>query len=84
YTSNGQPGEDVIEVCEDAATPVLCTTAIKHWALLLKFGDADCNGTMTVTDAIKLQQTIAGIPVTQIEPCPDIESDVSVLIGSVD
>ncbi|HET9476398.1 MAG TPA: hypothetical protein VFP63_02795 [Dehalococcoidia bacterium] len=35
-------------------------------------GDVDCNGQVTAVDALKILRQVAGLSVTQTEPCPDI------------
>ena len=60
-------GSDV-EVTEDDTT----TTR--------KLGDADCDGDVDAVDALKKLLAVAGLPVNQEEPCPDIGSPVQILI----
>ena len=59
-------GSDV-EVTEDD------TTTIRLW------GDADCDGDVDSIDSLKKLIAVAGLPVIQEEPCPDIGSPVRVL-----
>jgi len=35
-------------------------------------GDVDCNGIVNSVDALKVLRFVAGLSVTQTEPCPDI------------
>jgi hypothetical protein len=49
------------------------TTTMRMW------GDADCDGDVDAVDALKKLRHVAGLPVTQLEPCPDIGSPVRIL-----
>jgi hypothetical protein len=40
-------------------------------------GDVDCSGIVDSVDALHLLRHIAGLPVTQSEPCPDIGSELA-------
>lgn len=42
------------------------------------FGDEDCSGAKDVSDAIKILMHIAGLPVSQTQPCPTIGGAVTV------
>jgi hypothetical protein len=35
-------------------------------------GDVDCDNNVTAADALKILRYLAGLPVVQNEPCPDI------------
>ncbi|HXG35836.1 MAG TPA: hypothetical protein VNL15_02595, partial [Dehalococcoidia bacterium] len=47
-------------------------------------GDVDCDGVAGVFDSIKVQLHVAGNPLTQEEPCPDIGQEVASFWGDVD
>jgi len=47
-------------------------------------GDLDCNGDVSSVDALKELRHVAGLSVSQNEPCPDIGTDVASLWGDVD
>jgi hypothetical protein len=34
--------------------------------------DADCNGRFNAVDALKVLRYVAGLPYSQVEPCPNI------------
>jgi hypothetical protein len=38
------------------------------------WGDVDCGGAVNSADALKTLRYIAGLPVDQLEPCPDVGS----------
>jgi hypothetical protein len=38
----------------------------------------DCSNTGTATDSLKILRSVAGLPVTQAEPCDDIGAGVPV------
>lgn len=38
------------------------------------WGDVDCSGTVTIVDAQKIARWLIQLPITQVEPCPDIGS----------
>ncbi len=42
------------------------------------FGDADCDGDVDAIDALKKLREVAGLSVSQTEPCPDIGSPVQI------
>ncbi len=42
------------------------------------WGDVDCDGDVDAVDALKVLRYVAGLPVLQTEPCPDIGSTVTV------
>jgi hypothetical protein len=45
--------------------------------LQLKIGDVDCDGDMDSVDALKIQRYLVGLPVSQNEPCPNINTWVT-------
>ena len=47
-------------------------------------GDVDCSLAVNSVDALKLLRHVAGLPVAQTEPCPDVSTDVASLWGDVD
>lgn len=47
-------------------------------------GDIDCDGVVGITDLIKEELYIAGLPYTQEEPCPDLNATVASFWGDVD
>jgi len=49
-----------------------------------KFGDVDCNASVDAVDGLKLLRYVAGLSVSQTEPCPDIGSPVAPVFGDVD
>ncbi len=42
------------------------------------FGDVDCDDDVDAVDALKVLRYVVGLPVSQVEPCPDIGADVLV------
>ena len=48
------------------------------------FGDVDCDLDVDSVDSLKELQHVAGLAVSQTEPCPDIGSEVASLFGDVD
>ena len=49
-----------------------------------QFGDVDCNGSVDAVDSLKILRYVAGLSVSQTEPCPDIGSAVPSVFGDVD
>ena len=47
-------------------------------------GDVDCSSGVDAVDALKVLRHVAGLPVSQNEPCPDIGSSVASVFGDVD
>ena len=47
---------------------------VDHAAPAGVFGDVDCDGDVDAVDSFKQLQYVAGLSVTQTEPCPDIGS----------
>ncbi len=48
------------------------------------FGDVDCDGDVDAVDSLKTLRFVAGLSVSQTEPCPDIGSGGASLFGDVD
>ena len=48
------------------------------------FGDVDCDDDVDAVDSLKELRWVAGLSVSQTEPCPDIGSEVASLFGEVD
>ena len=59
-----------VEPCPDVGATVVLSqggvTSVRVW------GDADCDGDVDAVDTLKKLRHIAGLPVEQEEPCPDI------------
>ncbi len=55
------------------------------WGLIggIARGDIDCNGKVDAVDALKLLRNVAGLPVSQSEPCPDIGSGAPNPVGDI-
>ena len=49
-----------------------------------KVGDVDCSGAVDAVDALKILRHVAGLSVSQNEPCPDIGSSVASVFGDVE
>ena len=49
-----------------------------------KFGDVDCNASVDAVDSLKVLRYVAGLSVSQTEPCPDIGSAVPPVFGDAD
>ncbi len=47
-------------------------------------GDVDCDGDVDSVDSLKELRHVAGLSVSQNEPCPEIGSEVASLFGDVD
>lgn len=43
-----------------------------HTYTAAEMGDVDCNGDVNAVDALKILRQVAGLSVSQAEPCPDI------------
>jgi hypothetical protein len=56
------------------------------WGLVggVQQGDVDCSLAVNSVDALKLLRHVAGLSVSQTEPCPDVATDVASLWGDVD
>ncbi len=48
------------------------------------WGDVDCVGDVDAVDALKILRYVAGLSVSQTQPCPEIGSEVASLLGDVD
>jgi hypothetical protein len=46
-------------------------------------GDVDCSGAVNSIDALKLSRHVAGMPVAQTEPCPDVGTGDGDVFGDV-
>lgn len=78
YTSNGNMGKDTIK----ATAAGLTGTAIKWWSISVPMGSVDCDSNVTTSDAIKILNSIAGNPYSQVEPCPNIGDPIMIIIDS--
>ena len=47
-------------------------------------GDVDCDKDADAVDALKVLRSVAGLSVSQIEPCPEIGSELESFFGDVD
>ena len=78
YTSNGNMGKDTIK----ATAGGLTGTAIKWWSISVPMGSVNCDNVVNVSDSINIQRYIAGLGVSQVEPCPDIGDPTIIIIDS--
>jgi hypothetical protein len=46
-------------------------------------GDVDCSGAVNSIDALKLSRHVAGLSVSQTEPCPDVGTGDGEVFGDV-
>lgn len=47
-------------------------------------GDVDCDGDVDSVDSLKELRFVAGLTVSQTEPCPDIGSELTIVFGDLD
>lgn len=78
---------DLIDVVSVPNNGYLFDIAMEpNWALVggVQQGDVDCSLAVNSVDALKLLRHVAGLSVSQTEPCPDVATDEASPWGDVD